>query len=357
MLKPRSFSKLLWLSVLLWVACGKQGPPLAPRIQIPEAVKDLAAAQVGHSVELRWTLPAFATDGERLTRPLEIEIFRIFLRKGKIPPEQFEEGNPWVTLASGDIRAPAAGWEGAMNWVDSFEPSELASAPEGRYRYAVRTSIRSFGGRLRRSELSNPVSLRVFAVSGPVTQLGAESRENSVRLEWGWESGTEEAARTFRGFQVYRSEGGEGDFRPYGEASEPHFEDPEFRFDREIRYKVRVKFGDGEYASESEDSSVVSITPTDVFPPRSPTGLDGLYSSEAIELIWEPNSEVDLAGYHVYRREGSEPYRRLTLELLQTPIFRDTTIEVEHRYTYRVTAVDLKRNESSDSDAFMVEAQ
>ena len=345
------------LSVLLWVGCAKQSPPLPPRIQIPEAITDLAAAQVGPNVELRWTLPVFATDGERLTRPLEVEIFRNFLRKGQIPPEQFKEGSPQVTLVSGDIPTPATNADGVMKWKDSFEPSELATASEGRYRYAVRTSTRSFGGRQRRSALSNPVSLRVFPVSGPVTRLRAESRENSVRLEWVWESGTEEAARRFRGFQVYRSDEGEADYRPYAETSEPHFEDPEFQFDREIRYKVRARFGDGEYMSTSEDSSPVSITPTDVFPPRSPNGLDGLYSSRAIELIWEANPEVDLAGYHVYRREGSKAYRRLTSELLPTPIYRDTTIVQGRRYSYRVTALDLKQNESSDSDVFVVEAQ
>ena len=111
--------------------------------------------------------------------------------------------------------------------------------------------------------------------------------------------------------------------------------------------------------NESSDSDVFAsqITPTDVFPPRSPTGLDGLYSSRAIELIWEANAEVDLAGYHVYRREGSEAYRRLTSELLPTPIYRDTTILQGLRYSYRVTALDLKQNESSDSDVFVVEAQ
>ena len=120
---------------------------------------------------------------------------------------------------------------------------------------------------------------------------------------------------------------------------------------------MRARFGDGEYVSTSEDSSPVSITPTDVFPPRSPTGLDGLYSSQAVELIWEANAEVDLAGYHVYRREGSEAYRRLTSELLPTPIYRDTTIEQGRSYSYRVTALDLKQNESLDSDVFVVEAQ
>ena len=339
------------------IGCGKQGPPLVPRIEIPEAVTDLMAAQVGYIVELRWTLPVFAIDGERLRRPLEVEIFRNFLRKGQIPPEGFAERTPQGTLGSGDIRALTMNTDGVMKWKDSFEPFELAPASEGMYRYAVRTSTRSFSGRQRRSELSNLVSLRVFPVSGPVTQLRAKSTEDSVQLEWVWESGSEEVARRFRGFQVYRNEGGEANYHPHAETFEPRFEDLEFQFDREIRYKVRAKFGDGEYVSTSEGSLPVGITPTDVFPPRAPTRLDGLYSSQAIELIWQPNTEVDLAGYHVYRSEGSEAYRRLTSELLPTPIYRDATIVQGRRYRYRVTALDLKQNGSPDSDVFVVEAQ
>ena len=147
------------------------------------------------------------------------------------------------------------------------------------------------------------------------------------------------------------------DFHPYAETFEAHFEDSKFQFGLEVRYKVRAKFGDGKYFSSSMDSLPVSITPADVFPPPAPNGLVGLYSSQAIELIWNPNSEVDFAGYYVYRREGSGVYRRLTLELLPTPIYRDTGIVEGRTYSYRVTALDIKKNESLDSDIFTLAAE
>ncbi len=358
MLKPHFFLKLIWLAGLFWIGCGKQGSPLAPRVEIPETITDLSATQVGDSVNLRWTLPIFAIDGEQLTRPLGIEIFRIFLRKGQVLSGKFEEEDtPWATLDSADLAALGKGFGGLMQWADSFGLAELVLASEGKFQYAVRASTPTFGGRRRKSEFSNLVSLRVLPVSGPVTQLRAESTESSVRLEWIWESGSKEANQIFRGFQVFRSVGGEVDFHPYAETLEPRLEDSKFQFGLEVRYKVRAKFGDGKYVSTSKDSLPVSITPADVFPPRAPRGLVGLYSSQAIELIWNPNSEVDLAGYYVYRREGSGVYRRLTLEVLPTPIYRDTTIVEGRTYSYRVTGLDIKKNESLDSDILTLVAE
>ena len=57
-------------------ACGVQGRSIRlgwrSRRRLPISRRE----QVGQSVEIHFTLPELATDGERLTKPLEIEILR-----------------------------------------------------------------------------------------------------------------------------------------------------------------------------------------------------------------------------------------------------------------------------------------
>ena len=76
-----------------------------------------------------------------------------------------------------------------------------------------------------------------------------------------------------------------------------------------------------------------------------------------ITLAWDANSEPDLAGYNVYRREAQEPARRMNEGLLRTPLLRDSTVEPGRSYTYWVTAVDLTGNESLPSPVASVETQ
>ena len=89
----------------------------------------------------------------------------------------------------------------------------------------------------------------------------------------------------------------------------------------------------------------------DVFPPSVPTGLVAVpaYAGKvpAIDLSWDPDVEARVAGYRVYRREGTGAWQRLTAELVTTAAYRDTAVLAGRTYTYRVTAVSTAGNESA----------
>ena len=80
-----------------------------------------------------------------------------------------------------------------------------------------------------------------------------------------------------------------------------------------------------------------------------------MYTTDAVELIWTANSEPDLAGYNVYRREGGGAAQKINQKLLGTPIVRDTSVAAGRKYFYRVTALDLANNESAPSEEVQVE--
>jgi hypothetical protein len=100
-----------------------------------------------------------------------------------------------------------------------------------------------------------------------------------------------------------------------------------------------------------DSSPVATFTYKDTFPPKPPTGLvlipgGGFGEAPSIDLSWDANLERDMLGYNVYRSQDTAAFTRLTAEPVPAPAFRDMHVEPGHKYTYRVTAVDQRRNES-----------
>jgi hypothetical protein len=343
------------------MACAAQGPPHPPRVQVPQRVTDLAVHEVGPSLELGFTPPALATDGERLTKPVEVEIFREITPAATSPSQATgsdpksaapspTQAKPWVTLGADDFTRLARGQK--VVYVDRVSEQQFAGSVGLIFGYRVRAFTRGFRGRAILSEISNRAAAILLDVSGPVQDLKVVTTEKVLRLGW------EAPARTLTGaplthlagYRVYRSEKPRLEsFNAIGESKEAGFPDSHFEFGRTYRYKVRVVFKQSTQEAEGEDSQPYEVTPRDVFPPAPPQGLTALYTVGAVELLWNANLEPDLAGYKVYRREAGKPFQPINKELLPTPIYRDSAIEPQQHYFYEVTAVDRSGNESKPS--------
>ena len=129
---------------------------------------------------------------------------------------------------------------------------------------------------------------------------------------------------------------------------------------RTYRYtaqRVRsVSVGGQTLEVRSSPSAEVTVEVRDVFPPDVPGGLVAVpaYAGEkpAIDLSWDPNMELRISGYRVYRRDaGSAQWQRLGDELVRTASYRDVTVAPGSKYEYRVTAVNQAGNESAPSAA------
>jgi hypothetical protein len=348
-------------SSLTLMGCAAQGPPHPPRVQVPQRVTDLAVHQVGPLLELSFTPPALATDGEGLTKPVEVEIFREIIPPKGAPSQAKSPdpnsavtspatANPWVTLGAADLLRLVRGRK--VVYVDRVSEQQFAASLGSIFGYRVRALTRGFRGRAILSEVSNRAAATLLDVSGPVLDLKVVTTEKVLRLGWEAPARTLTGARLahLAGYRVYRSEKPKlGSFSAVGESNEAAFLDPHFEFGRTYRYKVRAVFKQGAQEAEGEDSQPQEVTPRDVFPPGPPQGLTALYTVGAVDLVWNANQEPDLAGYKVYRREAGKPFQPINKELLRTPIYRDSAIELERHYFYEVTAVDLSGNESKPS--------
>ncbi len=132
------------------------------------------------------------------------------------------------------------------------------------------------------------------------------------------------------------------------------FDDPIAIDGRERCYQVRAVRGSGPSLVESNPSPRICFTPVDTVPPATPTGLMTEAADGAINLIWEPNIEEDLAGYMVLRgAPGDATLTALTLAPVRTARFVDRTVVPGTRYAYAVVAVDDRvplGNPSAESD-------
>jgi hypothetical protein len=98
-------------------------------------------------------------------------------------------------------------------------------------------------------------------------------------------------------------------------------------------------------------SPAATFTYHDVFPPKAPTGLllvpgGGFGEPPSIDLSWDANFENDVVGYNIYRSSGAD-FVKQNAEPIAVPSFRDMHAEPGQQYTYRVTAVDQRHNESA----------
>lgn len=132
--------------------------------------------------------------------------------------------------------------------------------------------------------------------------------------------------------------------------------DEKIDFGAERCYVLRTVETSGASVVESEPSPVTCVSPTDTFPPKAPTSLAAVASEGAIGLIWDANTESDLAGYIVLRGEapGTTMSPLMTSPIKETT-YRDTTTKAGVRYVYAVVAVDMATPQNVSTQSNRVE--
>ena len=356
----------------LLCGCAAPGEPQPPRPTVPEAISDLAARQAGDNVVLTFTLPGNAVDGQPLTAPPAVEIYRGMVPAGAAQGKLSTRLVYTIPAALVDTYLT----EGRVRFVDPLKPEEIAEHAGEQWVYMVRTRA----SKRRASADSNIAAARVYPVAERIADLRAEVTETAVELSWSPPGRTTAGAplAALAGYRVYRAEV-EPDAEAaaakdpstaklktplelLGPAPAAAFRDTRFEFGRTYLYTVRSVLQYEADSAESSDSKPVVVTPRDIFPPAAPKGVVAVLvpatpeTPAQIELSWGISLEADWAGYHVNRSEQTDTAgERLTRQLLLTPTFRDMSALPGRRYTYRVTALDRAGNESPPSDAVAAE--
>jgi hypothetical protein len=109
--------------------------------------------------------------------------------------------------------------------------------------------------------------------------------------------------------------------------------------ERDLCYSVRAVRGTVEGAA----SPPACITPIDIYPPAAPSGLTTAPAEGQVTLLWNSNSEADLGGYMVLRREaGNDTLLPLTPSPITDTRYIDRQVTAGVQYVYAVVAVDQR---------------
>jgi hypothetical protein len=341
---------------LTLAGCGTPGAPMPPTLHLPDPVTNLSASRAGNQVSLAWTMPRRNTDKLLLKGNLPVRVCR------KVGEE------PCAPVPANLLFAPGA--SGAL--TETLPPALAAGAPR------LLTYFVELPNRKGRSAgQSNAAVALAGEAPAPVVSLSAEVRKDGVVLRWTPDSPaappfSPAAIRLHRKLLTPQPEpkSKQGILAPPPEPLERTLLvdpgaagralDKEIRFGETYEYRAqrvaRITVGSRTLELAGPLSAPVRVEALDVFPPAVPAGLAAVAtaatagSEAAIDLSWQLDTEPDLAGYIVYRREAAGSWQRISpAQPLVGPGFHDARIQPGHTYRYAVTAIDQGGHESARS--------
>ncbi|MES1262018.1 MAG: hypothetical protein ABUS49_09795 [Acidobacteriota bacterium] len=306
----------LWLS-----GCGYPGDTLPPALNRPNRVTDLAAVERGSKIFVHFTLPVKTTEGLPVKGTPDVE-----LRIGPQPEGAFQ-ASVWERNSE---RVAAAGLHQENLLVSAEIPAEKF------YNKTVVLGVRLHGPGGRDAGWSNLEVVGVVPALAAPEGLTAKDAPDAVALEW---------HATAPEFRVFRKMPEEKDWVLLGMSPKPSYSDATIEYGKIYAYFVQAVEKTGDKYAESEPSAEIPFKPADHFAPAIPAGLTVVPGTRTIELVWERNTEKDLASYRIYR-DGQK-----IAEGEATPAFSDKDVKPGTKYRYEVSAVDLAGNESARSAA------
>lgn len=338
------------LLILIAVACGRVGEPQPPLISIPMPIADLVAQQRGRQVIFSWTFPRLNTDGSASKTISAIEIFRVIHRKSDhlTTAESLTDGDLWQLFQSEQLDALRGLDEVVI--IDSLDGLEDAQILGREISYAIKV----FNSKKQSAGSSNIASIPILPVPRPPRNLNFSLDEHFIEVRWVPARTNIDGSPVIAGvkFNVYRSSqlGANGATRINSlPVSRTWFRDESAMLGKKTFYRVRAVLEIKDELVESGDSEENSVINWDTYPPSPPLQLTIVSDRESLSLVWLPNSEVDLAGYLVYRRKQEASFQKVTSKLISRASYIDRNLEKHHHYDYRVTAVDHLGNESKYS--------
>ena len=335
---------LLTMLPLIMAGCGTPAAPQPPSLKLPEPVVDLRAIRSGDQVNLTWTMPKRTTDNVILKGPQSAHVCR-----------RVETG-PCESAADLHFlpEAPAH--------FDDHLPVPLTSGPPKLMAYIV--ELRNPAG--HNAGPSNPAWTAAGAAPPQVDRLSTTPQAEGILLRW-QAAGGKELIRIHRTLVpkvgAPKPSAAGGSPSPQQQTLELSGNDQGEALDRDaaldhtyqysVQRVVELTLEGHPVEVSSAPSDIVTVDARDVFPPRTPTAVQAIADPQAraIDLSWAPNTEPDLAGYIVYRRDlaSSGPSVRVSPPGETAPSFRDASALYGHRYAYSVSAVDRDGNESPRS--------
>lgn len=352
----RSCRLLVLAPLAIVLGCASTGVPLPPSLELPRPPDDLRAVRKGNRVVLSWTVPSQTTDHENIrsrgaTLVCRSDRSQLTACDNRVAQLPAPPSQPPASAPS--TRAPAS--VASASFTDVL-PADLQQHPMAKLYYMVE-ALNPNG---RSAGPSNQVSVPGAPALPPPTSIHAEVTAEGVAVHWSAVlPAAENSGFTYR-YRLLRREPESAGSVVVTELpvvpGAQSFIDRTMQWEKSYSYVVNVMTllaQDPPLGVEGEDSAPANVITHDTFPPAVPSGLQAVFSGAGqqafVDLVWAPNTESDLAGYNLYRREEGARPLRLNQELLKTPSYRDRNVVPGRKYFYSASSVDLRGNQSAPS--------
>jgi hypothetical protein len=385
------------------LGCGKKGPPLPPLIKLPTPPANFTAERRGGVVDLRFDVPAANTDNTRPANIARVDVYAMTSQKSLTEDQIVKQG---IRVASVDVKAP----KDPDKTIDEEESAADMEVPEGKGldQGAIGHASETLNGaalvpvepKIEKSPGLPPAPAprdgpllpprpaplaRAYVAIGVSTRdrKGPPSKrllvplvpppaaprpplvnydEKAIAVKWDAVTPSASIQRpTAREELASRPLGAPGapiSYNVYDSKTnakltaqplaDTTFSDQRIAWGEERCYIVRSLQALGDLRIESEASAPGCATLTDTFAPKAPANLQSSPVAGAISLIWDANTEPDLAGYIVLRGTSPQRLEPMFNDPIQETIFRDD-VQPGIRFTYVVIAVDRAGNRSAPS--------
>lgn len=308
---------------LFATGCGYIGEPLPPLANVPAKVTDLAAIQRGPNIIVQFTIPELTTEGREIKEPVKLDL-RIGAwgesfdaAKWEAQAKSIPQGPPKAGFAYYEI--PAA------QWINQ-EPV---------------LAVKVVGANGKDVGWSNLLAIHVVPPPERPSAVTTIATAQGVHLTW------RAAGATFR---VFRKAADAKEFALVATVQQPEWTDATAEYGKPYTYEVQtIAALANNKEAQSDLSEDASLTPVDTFPPAAPSGLTISVAVSSVELVWDRNTEPDLAGYRVYRATGAGAFEKIA-DVSQIPSYSDHSVEHGKTYRYAVLAFDLAGNSSARTE-------
>jgi hypothetical protein len=378
------------------IACGQKGPPLPPLVLSPESPV-VTADRRGSTIEIGFTVPSANSDGSRPANIARIDIFALngatatlsdlqLIKRGtrvasvpvktpRNPNETVEAGEPT------DVLDPPKGEgldQGAMSMVAEqitaslLRPRDADASEHAAPKDSVpllgpseAASLRTYIGvgvdrRGRLGRFSKRVIVPLALAPPPPSRPEISYDESTITVRWSPPASDHSASSAdLLPSRPFGSSSGIAAYNVYDSTTGARltmtpvdgleYEDARIEWGATRCYAVRAVEMVSRATLESEASEPRCEKLVDTFPPAEPKGLNAVSADSAINLIWEANTEADLAGYYVLRGLSAAQLEPITETPIAEASFLDSAVQRGVRYVYAVVAVDKAGNQSEAS--------
>ena len=401
-----SIGTALAVIALCLAGCGKKGPPLAPLNLAPDAPQQVVARRLGDTVYIQMQVPAKNAAGRGAFSVDRLEVYAVTSAPGRGVPPNRDLLKPPQLIGKIPVRPPpdpdAPEQDDQEQTKDTrprpgdtvtfmekltdaaLVPRAIATAPKpvkepkpSRAQAAaaigpaappppppgppVLTRTYVVRGVAKNGNPGTPaahIDIPLLAAPGPARAGAAPTwSETAVTISWSPPaSGTDEAPGVLYNVYAAPPPGTAADGAPPMPLNpkpleETSFVHPGAEPDKEQCFVVRSVATVGNASIESDPSSPICVTPKDTFPPAPPKSLTAVGDTGAVNLVWDANTEADLAGYLVLRAEApGDNMQPLMREMIRENRYVDRTVQAGVTYFYTVIAIDKAGNRSAASN-------